>query len=266
MVSQYMKKNIYTSLLSISILGLMIAALATPWYIWDNTFSEQSFDQTLNPSSGMTTVATSATLNQTTIVYDLIGFRSIRQMSGSKAKAQSYKAHTLAEMPSVTAIFRVSTSFVLITLILSLAISVFQLIFLNDYIRNKILYLVGMSNFRIALIAASVVIVISTIIALLALLGVSTAFKLDQPVCTEGPCRDFSSSVISVLRFPQRCSENHHQAGGLMLAATSHSQPFHSPQDCSTLSQAARFLCLPFTTGAYIALQLLCCSPICGKY
>jgi hypothetical protein len=198
MVSQYMKKNIYTSLLSISILGLMIAALATPWYIWDNTFSEQSFDQTLNPSSGMTTVATSATLNQTTILYDLIGFRSIRQISGSKAKAQSYKAHTLAEMPSVTAIFRVSTSFVLITLILSLAISVFQLIFLNDYIRNKILYLVGMSNFRIALIAASVVTVISTIIALLALLGVSTAFKLDQPVCTEGPCRDFSSSVTSV--------------------------------------------------------------------
>ena len=198
MVSAYMKKNIYTSLFSLAILGLMIATLTTPWYVWDNTFSLRLFDDTLNPSSGMSSVATTSTLNQTTIVYDLIGFRTITQRSGSKAKVQSYKSHTLADMPSVTAIFRVCTAFVLITLILSLTVSIFQLIFLNEYIRNKFLFLVGMSNFRIALLAASVLIVFSTVIALLALLGISTAFKLEQPVCSEGPCRDFSSSVTSV--------------------------------------------------------------------
>ncbi len=198
MVSPYMKKNIYTSLFSLSILGLMIATLATPWYIWDNTFSQQSVDATLNPASGMNAVVATTTLNQTTILYDLIGFRTIAQRSGSKAKAQSYKSHTFAEMPSVTAIFRVSTAFVLIALILSLAVSVVQLIFLNEYVRNKILSLAGVYNFRIALIAASMLIVISTVIALLAMLGISIAFKTDQPVCTEGPCRDFSSSVTSL--------------------------------------------------------------------
>lgn len=198
MVSAYKKKNIYTSLFSLSILGLMIATLVTPWYDWDNTFSQRLFDDTLNPSSGMNSIATTTTLNQTTIMYDLIGFRTITQRSGSKAKVQSYKSHTVADMPSVAAIFRVCTAFILIALIVSLSVSIIQLIFLNEYIRNKFLFLVGMSNFRFALLAASVLIVISTVIALLAFLGISTAFKLEQSVCSEGPCRDFSSSVTSV--------------------------------------------------------------------
>jgi hypothetical protein len=198
MVSPYKKKNIYTSIFSLSIFGLMIAALATPWYIWDNTFSLRSVDETLNPASGMTGVVSSSTLNQTTIVYDLIGFRTSALRSGSTAKLQTYKSHGYADMPSVTTIFRVCTAFVLVTLILSLSMSVIQLVFLNLYIRNKILYLVGMSNFRIALIAASVLTIFSTVIAFLALLGISAAFKMDQPSCSEGPCRDFSSSVTSI--------------------------------------------------------------------
>jgi hypothetical protein len=32
---------------------------------------------------------------------------------------------------------------------------------------------------------------------MLAFLGISAAFKIDQPFCSEGPCRDFSSSVSS---------------------------------------------------------------------
>ena len=198
MVSAYKKKNIYTSLFSLSILGLMIATLVTPWYDWDNTFSQRLFDDTLNPSSGMNSIATTTTLNQTTIMYDLIGFRTITQRSGSKAKVQSYKSHTVADMPSVAAIFRVCTAFILIALIVSLSVSIIQLIFLNEYIRNKFLFLVGMSNFRISLISVSVLIIVSTVIAMLALLGISAAFKIDQPFCSEGPCRDFSSSVSSV--------------------------------------------------------------------
>jgi hypothetical protein len=197
MVSPYKKKNIYTSAFSISIFGLMIATLATPWYVWDHSFSLRSADDTLNPSSGMNAVVSVSTLNQTTIVYDLIGFRTSTMKSGSKAKLQSYKTHSLSEMPSVASIFRVCTAFVLIALILSLAVSVIQLIFLNEYIRNKLLFLVGMSNFRISLISVSGLIIVSTLIAMLAFLGISAAFKIDQPFCSEGPCRDFSSSVSS---------------------------------------------------------------------
>jgi hypothetical protein len=197
MVSPYKKKNIYTSIFSLSIFGLMIAALATTWYVWDNTFSFRSTDQTLNSGSGMTGVMTSTTLNRTTILYDLIGFRTNVLKSGSTAKAQTYKSHGYADMPSVTAIFRVCTAFVLIALIFSLSISVIQLVFLNSYIRNKILYLVGMTIFRLGLIAVSVLTIFSTVIAFLALLGISAAFKEDQPFCTEGPCRGFASTVTS---------------------------------------------------------------------
>jgi hypothetical protein len=146
----------------------------------------------------MSNVVTSTVLNQTIIVYDLIGFRTILLKSGSTAKLQTYKTHSLSDMPSVSTIFRVCTAFVLIALILSLVISVVQLIFLNEYVRNKVLYLVGMSNFRISMIAVSVLVVVSTTIALLALLGISSAFKIDQTVCSEGPCRDFSTSTSSV--------------------------------------------------------------------
>jgi hypothetical protein len=198
MVSPYKKQNIYTSLFSLAILGLMIATLATPWYVWDHTFSLRSADEALNQQSGMNAVVSVTSLNQTTIVYDLIGFRTSTMKSGSKAKMQGYKSHSLTEMPSVATIFRVCTAFVLIALILSLAVSVIQLIFLNEYIRNKLLFLVGMSNFRISLISVSVLIIVSTVIAMLALLGISAAFKIDQPFCSEGPCRDFSSSVSSV--------------------------------------------------------------------
>jgi hypothetical protein len=197
MVSAYKKKNLYTTFFSLTVLGLMIATLTVPWYVWDNTFSLRTVDQNVNPSSGMSGETTTV-LNQTTVAYDLIGYRTSMWNSGTKSNIQAYKTHNPSTTPTVTSIFRVSTAFVLIALILSLTISVIQLIFLNFYVRNKLLYLLGMSSTRIALIAASLLVIVSTIIAFLAFLGISAAFKIDQPSCSEGPCRDFSTSVTSI--------------------------------------------------------------------
>lgn len=197
MVSAYKKKNLYTAFFSLTVLGLTIASLTVPWYVWDNTFSQRTLDQNINPSSGMSGESTTV-LNQTTVAYDLIGYRTSISNSGTKSNIQAYKTHNPSTMPTVTSIFRVSTAFVLIALILSLSISVIQLIFLNFYVRNKLLYLLGMSSTRIALIAASLLVVVSATIAFLAFLGISAAFKIDQPSCSEGPCRDFSTSVTSI--------------------------------------------------------------------
>merc|ERR1712072_1427973 len=80
-----------------------------------------------------------------------------------------------------------------------------------DPIRNKVIFALGMTVTRVLLIVLVLLTLLSVIIAFLGFLGITEAFKEDQDVCNEGPCRKFVDSVRS--EFTSEVSLNEWGAG-----------------------------------------------------
>jgi ABC-type sugar transport system permease subunit len=190
MASVYQKKNCAALTFALVVFGLMIACLTVPWFYWSNTFTQKSI------ASGATNVG-STSLNSTTIMYDLIGTRTITQNSGSIATVETYKNLESSTNPSIFSTFKLSQAFVLIALILSFIVAVILAVFLLDPIRNKAIFALGMTLTRAILLVAGLLLVASVTIAFLGFLGISASFKKDQSGCSEGPCRSFAGTVNS---------------------------------------------------------------------
>ena len=190
MVSSYQKKNLCGVALAAIVFGLTIACLANSWYSNSTTFNS------------VTTSATSfsntyAVLNSSKLFYDLDGIRSESKPSGQNIATTTRTEYSRTAMPKVYATVKLAQAFVLIGLILSFIVAVILLIFVFDPIRNKVIFSFGMSLTRFILLALVLLALASVIIAFLGFVGLTNAFKADQPECNDGPCRTFSSSVTS---------------------------------------------------------------------
>ena len=193
MASVYQKKNCAALTFALVVFGLMIACLTVPWFYWSSTFTSKP---SVAAGTGTTSLV-STTINSTTILYDLIGYRTMTQSSGSIASFEVYKNLESSTNPNIFSTFKLSQAFVLIALILSFALAVTLAVFLLDPIRNKAIFALGMTLTRAILLVAGLLLVASVLIAFLGFLGISAAFKTDQNGCSEGPCRTFSGSVLS---------------------------------------------------------------------
>lgn len=190
MASTYQKRSACAIILALVLFGLMIAALSSYWYYWFLTWSQVSTTATNSVSTPASTE-----LNFTKIFYDLSGFRTNTKTSSSSLETSVYAEYSRTGTAKTFGIFKLSQAFDLIALILSFTITIVLVVFLFDAIRNKVIFALGMTVTRLLLVILVLLALISVIIAFLGFLGLTEAFKHDQDVCNEGPCRKFVDSV-----------------------------------------------------------------------
>merc|ERR1712100_613192 len=76
-------------------------------------------------------------------------------------------------------------------------LAVFLILFMFDRLRNKFMFLAGLSMTRAVIRLCALFAVIAAITAFLSFLAITNAFKTDLPSCTSGPCNKFMDSVHS---------------------------------------------------------------------
>jgi hypothetical protein len=213
MVSSYQKKNLCGVALAAIVFGLTIACLANAWYSNSNTFNSVTTGATSSSN-------TYAVLNSSKLFYDLDGIRSESKPSGQNIATTTRTEYSRTAMPKVYATVKLAQAFVLIGLILSFIVAVILLIFVFDPIRNKVIFSFGMSLTRLILLAFVLLTLASVIIAFLGFVGLTNAFKADQPECNDGPCRTFSSSVTSNYGTSSKLEEWGPQAGWYVVLSS----------------------------------------------
>jgi hypothetical protein len=214
MVSSYQKKNLCGVALAAVVFGLTIACLANPWYANSTTFNSVTVS-----TSGSST-STYAVLNSSKLFYDLDGIRSETKSTGQQIATTTRTEYSRTAMPKVFATVKLAQAFVLIGLILTFFVAVILLIFVFDPIRNKVIFSFGMSLTRFILLALVLLALASVIIAFLGFVGLTNAFKADQPECNDGPCRSFSSSVTSPYGATSKLEEWGPQAGWYVVLSS----------------------------------------------
>ena len=214
MVSSYQKKNLCGVALAAVVFGLTIACLANPWFSNSTTFNAV----TVSPSGSST--STYAVLNSSKLFYDLDGIRSETKATGQQIATTTRTEYSRTAMPKVFATVKLAQAFVLIGLILTFFVAVILLIFVFDPIRNKVIFSFGMSLTRFILLALVLLALASVIIAFLGFVGLTNAFKADQPECNDGPCRSFSSSVTSPYGATSKLEEWGPQAGWYVVLSS----------------------------------------------
>jgi magnesium-transporting ATPase (P-type) len=190
MTSTYQKKSLCAIVLSLAVFGLSIAAVSTYWYFWFVTYSSRTTTSTVD-------VPASSELNFTKVYYDLSGYRTDTKASSSTLKTSTFTEYSRTGTPDTFSIFKLAEAFTVIALILSFVTFVVLVVFLFDPIRNKVIFALGMTVTRLLLIFLVLLTLLSVVIAFLGFLGITEAFKQDQDVCNEGPCRKFIDSVRS---------------------------------------------------------------------
>ena len=190
MASTYQKKSLCAIALALVVFGLTIAAVSSYWYFWFVTWSSRTTTSTVD-------VPSSSELNFTKIYYDLSGFRTDTKESSSTLETSSFTEYSRTGTPDTYAIFSLVEAFTVIALILSFITFVVLVVFLFDPIRNKVIFAFGMTVTRLLLVILVLLTLVSVVIAFLGFLGITEAFKEDQDVCNEGPCRTFIDSVRS---------------------------------------------------------------------
>ena len=190
MASTYQKRTVCAIILSLVLFGLMIAALSSYWYFWFVTWSSRDSTSTVSTPA-------SNELNFTKVYYDLSGFRTDTKTTADAREVSAFTEYSRTANSNTYSIFKLAQAFDLIALVLSFITAVVLVLFMFDAIRNKIIFAFGMTVTRMIVIAHVLLALFAVVISFLGFLGITEAFKEDQDVCTEGPCRKFVDSVRS---------------------------------------------------------------------
>jgi len=204
MASTYQKRSLCAIFLTLAVFGLMIAAVSTYWYFWFVTWSSRSTSTSVD-------VPATTELNFTKVYYDLSGYRTDVKASSTGLETSSFIEYSRTGTSNTYAIFKLAEAFTTIALILAFITFVALVVFMFDPIRNKVIFALGMTVTRVLLIVLVLLTLLSVVIAFLGFLGITEAFKEDQDVCNEGPCRKFVDSVRS--EFSTEVSLNEWGAG-----------------------------------------------------
>merc|ERR550514_1156478 len=178
--TSFKKLNCCAALIAVAIFSLLIAASVVDWYEWDQTYQTSS-----------TGVSDSTTLNYTRMDWTVEGVTErIKATSDTeKVRFTEYSNDTSSDTWSI---FKLVQAFTLIT---AGILGIFVVLTFVDSIRNKLLFVMGMTVLRILLVVSSIVILLSVSIAFLGFLGITDAFSADIPNCTFGFCKKFSDST-----------------------------------------------------------------------
>jgi hypothetical protein len=187
-------RNLCATLLSLIVFGLMIASSAIVWYIQGETYAgvvSTSADASIGPL-----LASAVTFNYTRTYFDLEQYR-METRSNVGTIVNAFFSYSDRSSTRVYSVVKTSQAFILVALITSFILFLVLLSFFSDRLRNKILFVVGMNTERLMVILAALLILVSTAIAFLQFLGITTAFAAETPNCNFGYCRSFASIVKS---------------------------------------------------------------------
>jgi hypothetical protein len=183
--SNFKKYNCCAVFLLAALVGILIAAVTVDWY---------KYSMTYQASGDGTTAANSFTndLNSTQIYYGLEGQTTTMETANGPTTNtfQDYETRD-----NVKSTFQLVFAFTLIALLLSGLLFLLHVLYFADAIRNKALFVFGMTTLRILLLTLVVLVLVSVIIAFLGFLGITSAFSDDTAGCTFSPCRKFSDST-----------------------------------------------------------------------
>lgn len=183
--SKFKQLNCCALYLSVTIFALLIAAATVCWYQYDSTRTGIDVPAISPPQT--------YTVSYTRECYDLEGKTTTSKLNTATTETSIFTDHDGSS--SVWSTFKLCQAFVLIGLLTAALLSFFLVLSFANALRNKLLFLLGMNVLRILLFVVAALILISTVIAFLGFLGITTAFNDDTPSCNRGTCQRFADSV-----------------------------------------------------------------------
>eukprot|EP00339_Tiarina_fusa_P010509 CAMPEP_0117045520 /NCGR_PEP_ID=MMETSP0472-20121206/31491_1 /TAXON_ID=693140 ORGANISM="Tiarina fusus, Strain LIS" /NCGR_SAMPLE_ID=MMETSP0472 /ASSEMBLY_ACC=CAM_ASM_000603 /LENGTH=251 /DNA_ID=CAMNT_0004757553 /DNA_START=15 /DNA_END=770 /DNA_ORIENTATION=+ len=187
---RFKQLNFCAVLVLLAMVGVLIAAAAIDWYGYSNTYDLEPL------GTGASVVTGSIEVNKTELVYTLSGRTTNTEVNGiENNKFEEWDS----SFSSTRDLFALIQAFVLIALILSFILLFIFVLLFADAVRNKILFMAGMTPLRFFYFAIVFVIIVSLVIAFMALVGITDAFSDDFPVCNMGPCKRFRDSNTASL-------------------------------------------------------------------
>jgi len=170
--------NCLTTFLAVALFGITISASIVNWYVLDEKI-------TLVPTvTASSTAATTDILlyNRTNVAWSL----QQRTTTTYFDRRESTVATAYTSDQAIFSIIKLVQAFAITALLLSGILSVyFVLVFFAGF-RSKIVFSWGATGARRIAMLTSLFVVISVIISFLALTGITTALKTDNPVCVDG--------------------------------------------------------------------------------
>jgi len=148
----------------------------------------------VNPAAGSLVQGTTNVLNYTRAYYDLEGLTT-KVRSANQKITNVYKDYEDLGFNNVERVINVAGAFVIIALVVIAILAFLHLLYFADSVRDKILFHLGMTVLRVILLGLAFIVLVGSLVAFLAFLGITDAFDEDITNCTAGYCRKFIDST-----------------------------------------------------------------------
>jgi len=182
------KRNLCAIFLGIVVGGLLIAGLSSSWYYYSTTYNKET------NSATSSSIVSSVELNATKIYYDLQGYKTVTVLAG--VDSSIFKEYVKAD-GRVWNVFKACQALVVVGLILAILLVFVLVLFMFARIRNKFIFVCGMTPTRWIVIFHGIVLLLLLVVGFLVFLGITDAFEHELTTCTEGPCRKFMDSITT---------------------------------------------------------------------